>query len=48
MDFGHELAEWYSSDNEFEPPLTQRSDLRLETFWRFELNEKLSKKLKLT
>ncbi len=22
--FGHELAEWYSNDNEFEPPLTQR------------------------
>ncbi|HBM1865823.1 hypothetical protein [Acinetobacter nosocomialis] len=43
--FGHELAEWYSSDNEFEPPLNQRSDLRLETFWRFELNEKLSKKV---
>lgn len=43
--FGHELAEWYSSDNEFEPPLNQRSDLCLETFWRFELNEKLSKKV---
>lgn len=43
--FGHELAEWYNNDNEFEAPVSQTCELRLETFWRFELNEKLSKKI---
>lgn len=43
--FGKELAEWYQADNEYEAPLTQRSNIRLETFWRFELNSKLIKRV---
>lgn len=43
--FGKELPEWYSADNEYEAPAAQQSDLRLETFWRFELNSKLAKRI---
>ncbi|ENW84267.1 hypothetical protein F909_00174 [Acinetobacter sp. ANC 3929] len=42
---GHELPEWYNSDKEFEAPVSQQSSLREETFWRYELNDKFSKKI---
>lgn len=42
---GLELAEWYNSDNEFEAPLSQRTTLREESFWRYELNDKFAKKV---
>ncbi len=42
---GLELAEWYNSDNEFEAPLSQRTMLREESFWRYELNDKFAKKV---
>lgn len=41
--FGQELAEWYSSDEDFAIPDTQRSQTRSMTYWRFELNSKLCK-----
>lgn len=43
--FGKELAEWYNADNDFEAPAAQQISLRDETFWRFELNHKLAKRL---
>ncbi len=43
--FGKELAQWYEADNDFELPQKQKSALRFETFWQFELNAKLSKKI---
>ncbi|TCB78803.1 hypothetical protein [Acinetobacter sp. ANC 4173] len=43
--FGKELAEWYNADNDFEVPATQQNPLRHETFWRFELNSKLAKRI---
>lgn len=42
---GHELAEWYNSDNDFEVPTSQRNPLRQETFWGYTLNDKLAKKV---
>ena len=36
--FGKELAEWYTAENDFEPPVLQKIDLRVETMWRFDLN----------
>lgn len=45
--FGKELAEWYNDDNEFQPPSKQRSDLRIENFWRYELNTKLIKRVEV-
>lgn len=42
---GKELAEWYNADQDYELPIEQRSDVRTETFWRFELNSKLSKRI---
>lgn len=42
---GKELAEWYSADNDYQVPNGQRSPLRHETFWRYELNHKLAKRL---
>ena len=42
---GLELAAWYNSDNEFEAPLSQRTTLREESFWRYELNDKFAKKV---
>ena len=42
---GLELAAWYNSDNEFEAPLSQRTMLREESFWRYELNDKFAKKV---
>ncbi|NHB56432.1 hypothetical protein G9F32_00070 [Acinetobacter sp. 194] len=35
---GKELAEWYTSDNDFEAPALQKTDFRIETMWRFDLN----------
>lgn len=43
--FGKELAEWYTADNDYEAPASQRSTLRLETFWRFDLNNALAKRI---
>ncbi|MCU4413493.1 hypothetical protein KTH71_05480 [Acinetobacter sp. WU_MDCI_Axc73] len=42
---GKELAEWYLSDNDFEIPASQQSTLHQETFWRFDLSDKLCKKV---
>lgn len=42
---GKELAEWYNADNDFEAPIAQQNPLRQETFWRFELNSKLAKRI---
>lgn len=41
--FGHELPQWYLSDETFQFPSNQHSSLREMTYWRFELNNKLSK-----
>lgn len=43
--FGKELAEWHSGEKDYEAPSEQRSDIRSEIFWRFELNPKLSKRI---
>ncbi|OTG67299.1 hypothetical protein [Acinetobacter silvestris] len=43
--FGKELAEWYTADNDYEIPTEQCSNIRNETFWRFELNPKLIKRI---
>lgn len=43
--FGKELAEWYSGDNDYEAPIHQRSDVRNEVFWRFELSSKITKRI---
>lgn len=42
---GKELAEWYSADNDYEAPHNQTEQLRHETFWCYELNAKLMKKI---
>ncbi|WP_160232071.1 hypothetical protein [Acinetobacter indicus] len=42
---GKELPEWYNADNDYEFPPAQRIELRQETFWRYELNSKLAKKV---
>lgn len=42
---GHELAEWYPYDHPFTAPVTQQINFRQEIFWRYPLNEKLSKKI---
>ena len=42
---GKELAEWYLNDNDFEIPASQQSTLHQETFWRFDLSDKLCKKV---
>lgn len=41
--FGQELAEWYLAEENYKFPALQQSQLRHETYWRFELNPKLSK-----
>ncbi|TCM66733.1 hypothetical protein EC844_11122 [Acinetobacter calcoaceticus] len=43
--FGKELAEWYSAEENYHFPNTQRSNLRHEVYWRFELNAKLAKQI---
>ena len=43
--FGKELAEWYQADNDFDVPTSQRSNVRFESLWRFELNSKLIKRV---
>lgn len=43
--FGKELAEWDHADDEFQPPKNQRSDIREENLWRYELNTKLMKRV---
>lgn len=42
---GKELPEWYTADNDYEAPATQRSSLRHETFWQYELNSKLARRV---
>ena len=42
---GKELAEWYTADNDYEAPKSQTEQLRHETFWCYELNAKLIKKI---
>ncbi|MCU4358362.1 hypothetical protein [Acinetobacter ursingii] len=42
---GKELAEWYLNDNDFEIPASQQATLHEETFWRFDLSDKLCKKV---
>jgi len=42
---GKELPEWYSADNDYEAPKSQQSPLRHETFWCYELNPKLAKRI---
>lgn len=44
---GHELAEWYTHDHPFTAPSAQQVKLRQEIFWRYPLNEKLTKKVTL-
>ena len=43
--FGRELAEWDRHDDAYLPPQQQRSDMRSESLWRFELNSKLSQRI---
>ncbi|MHA3079195.1 hypothetical protein [Acinetobacter sp. ANC 5502] len=43
--FGNELAEWFNAEQEFLIPTAQHSPIRQETFWNFELNSKLYKKI---
>lgn len=43
--FGKELPEWYSADNDYEAPKPQQEHCRQETFWRFDLNPKLAKRV---
>lgn len=38
--FGKELAEWYTAKNDYDIPVEQLSNIRHETFWRFELQSK--------
>src|SRR5690606_38838534 len=42
---GKELPEWYTADNDYEAPANQQSLLRHETLWRYELNNKLAKRV---
>lgn len=43
--FGKELATWYTADNDYEAPKQQQEQFRQETFWRFELNNQLIKRI---
>ena len=42
---GKELPEWYGADEDYKAPASQTNPLRKETFWCYELNTKLSKRL---
>ena len=42
---GDELAEWDNSDQDFKAPSSQQTTLHQEVFWRYELNDKFSKKI---
>lgn len=42
---GHELAEWYNSDQEFITPQSQQSTTHQEVLWRYELSDKFTKKI---
>lgn len=44
--FGQELAEWYTAEDDFVIPEAQRSLTRNMSYWRFELNSKISKQIK--
>ncbi|WP_111884720.1 hypothetical protein [Acinetobacter sp. CFCC 11171] len=43
--FGKELAEWYNAENDYDAPASQQLQIRRETFWRYELNHKLIKRI---
>lgn len=43
--FGKELAEWYTAENDFEAPENQKMVQRVESLWRFELNQTQSKRV---
>lgn len=43
--FGKELAAWYQLENDYQIPTPQQGTLRHETLWRFELNQKLLKRI---
>ena len=43
---GQELAAWDLAEETFEQPSQQRSPVRLETFWRYELNKTLNKRIR--
>lgn len=45
--FGTELPEWHNTDNDYEVPKAQQEQCRQETFWRFELNSKLVKRIEV-
>ena len=42
---GKELAEWYNSDNDYEAPASQKISSRIETMWRYELNNSHAKRV---
>ncbi|OTG86647.1 hypothetical protein B9T31_06475 [Acinetobacter sp. ANC 4558] len=42
---GKELPEWYSAENDYEPPEAQKIAIQQETFWRYELTSKVVKKI---
>ncbi len=42
---GRELAAWYKLEEEYQAPLGQEINVRLETLWRYELNAKLAKRV---
>lgn len=43
--FGKEQAEWYRAEHDFSIPTAQQDTIRSENLWRFELNNKLSKRI---
>lgn len=43
--FGRELAEWYTSDNDYDLPTAQKLSSRVETMWRYELNSSHAKRI---
>ena len=42
---GKELAEWYTADNDYEAPASQKISARIETMWRYELNASHAKRV---
>lgn len=43
--FGKELAEWYTADNDYDIPVSQKIGARVETLWRYELNSSHAKRV---
>ena len=42
---GKELASWYTADNDYDVPSTQKIPTRIETMWRHELNSSHAKRV---